>query len=219
MLIVGVACLLCACAGDDTETPPTSTAELPERFDARHVTVAPDGENGLRIREVLDVDFGSTDRHGYVRVIPNDFGVPTDVSAVSPDAPANLTVEQTGLDETAIVIGDPDAVVSGQHRYVVTYTLPDAQLAARAARARHRRYRREAGDRTFRNRRDRPRVRDPTCNVGLPGASGGCVLERDGEVYRVVISPLEAGHGITIGGTITARITPADVPEPPIPPR
>jgi hypothetical protein len=219
VLIVGVACLLSACADDDTATPPTSTAEFPERFDARHVTVTPDGENGLRIREVVDVDFGSTDRHGYVRVIPNDFGVPTDVAAVSPDAPDDLTVEQTGLDETAIVIGDPDAVVSGQHRYVVTYTLPDAQLASGQLALDV-----VGTDGMLETERVEIVVTglefgDPTCNVGLPGASGGCELERDGDVYRAVISPLEVGHGITIGGTITARTTPADVPEPPIPPR
>jgi hypothetical protein len=220
VFFVGAACVLCACAGADTETPPTTTtAEFPERFDAKHVTVTPDGENGLRIREVVDVDFGSADRHGYVRVIPNDFGVPTDVSADSPDAPDNLSVEQTGIDETAILIGDPDTVVSGQHRYVVTYTLPDAQLADGQLALDI-----IGTDGVLETERFEIVVtglefEDPTCNVGLPGASGGCVLERDGDVYRAVISPLEAGHGITIGGTIAGRTTPVDVPEPPIPHR
>ena len=147
---MAAACLLFACSGDDartvgttepagadapasgastaTETPPISSAEYPERFDAKHFTVVP-GARTEFVCEVVDVDFGSADHHGYVRVIANDFGVPTDVTAVSPDAPADLAVEQTGPSETAILIGDPDSVVSGQHRYVVTYTLPDAQLA------------------------------------------------------------------------------------------
>ncbi len=238
---MAAACLLFACSGDDTstvgtiepagadapasgastatESPPISSAEYPERFDAKHFTVTPEGENGVRIREVVDVDFGSADRHGYVRVIANDFGVPTDVTAVSPDAPADLAVEQTGPSETAILIGDPDSVVSGQHRYVVTYTLPDAQLADGVL----------ALDIIGTDgvlETDRVEVvvtglelADPTCNVGPPGTSGGCVLEPDGDVYRAVISPLEVGHGITIGGTIAERTTPANVPEPPVPPR
>ncbi|HEU4839926.1 MAG TPA: hypothetical protein VFT09_00740, partial [Ilumatobacteraceae bacterium] len=47
-----------------------------ERFDAKQVTVTPDGDDGLRIREVVDQDFGRHDRHGYERIVPNDFGVP-----------------------------------------------------------------------------------------------------------------------------------------------
>ena len=223
MLIVAAACLSFACTGDDASTvgttESTGSAEFPERFDAKHVTVTPDGEDGLRIREVVDVDFGSADRHGYVRVIPNDFGVPTDVTAASPDAPADLAVEQTGPEETAILIGDPNRVVSGQHRYVVTYTLPEAQIAHGVLALDI-----VGTDGVLETERFEVVVtglelRDPSCNVGSPGTSGGCVLERDGDVYRVVISPLEANQGITIGGTISGRITPADVPEPPIPPR
>ena len=47
-----------------------------------------------------------------------------------------------------------------------------------------------------------------------PAPVGGCELVRDGDVYRAVISPLEPGQGITIGGTIVGLTT---VDEPPIP--
>ena len=57
-----------------------------ERFDAKQIVVSPVGD-GVRIREVVDQDFGTFNRHGYERVIPNDFGVPTDIVASSPDAP------------------------------------------------------------------------------------------------------------------------------------
>ncbi|MCB0981344.1 MAG: hypothetical protein KDB17_11905, partial [Ilumatobacter sp.] len=62
----------------------------PERFDAKQVVVAPLGD-GVRIREVVDQDFGNHQRHGYERVIPTDFGAATDVTASSPDAPDDLS--------------------------------------------------------------------------------------------------------------------------------
>ena len=99
-----------------------------EVFEAKQITVQPVGENGVQIREVVDEDFGTNDRHGYERVIPNDFGVPTDVTATSADAPADVSVVDQG-DRTRIRVGDPGRTISGQHRYVLTYTLPDARLA------------------------------------------------------------------------------------------
>ena len=54
---------------------------LPERFEAKLVTVQPAGTDGVRIREVVDEDFGTKDRHGYQRIIPIDFGSPTNVEA------------------------------------------------------------------------------------------------------------------------------------------
>ena len=230
---MAAACLLTACGGDDeaastvatidatiaTETSPAATTELPERFDAKHVTVTPDGTNGLRIREVVDQDFGSVQRHGYQRVIPNDFGVPADVTATSPDVPDDLLVEQDNSGATLIRIGDPNTLVSGQHRYVITYTLPDAQLTSG-----HLALDIIGNGETQETERFEVVVTgfellDPTCNVGSPGTVGGCALARDGDVYRAVISPLEAGQGITIGGTITGLTTPVDVAEPAIPPR
>ena len=50
-----------------------------ERFEAKQVTVTPTGDDGVTIREVVDEDFGAHDRHGYERIIPNDFGEPTQV--------------------------------------------------------------------------------------------------------------------------------------------
>jgi len=47
-----------------------------ERFDAKQITVMPAGGDGIRIREVVDQDFGRESRHGYERIINNDFGSP-----------------------------------------------------------------------------------------------------------------------------------------------
>src|SRR5215213_5302955 len=83
----------------------------PEKFDARQVVVAPAGANGLRIREVVDEDFGDNDRHGYERVVDDDFGVPQDITAESPDSDATVHVAQVtdsrGRPQTRIRLGSP----------------------------------------------------------------------------------------------------------------
>ena len=52
-----------------------------ERFEAKQIVVMPDGADGVRITEIVDDDFGTTKRHGYERLFPNDFGEPQDVEA------------------------------------------------------------------------------------------------------------------------------------------
>ena len=51
------------------------------------MVVSADGENGVRITETIDQDFGTDQKHGPELVVPNDFGTPTDVTASSSDAP------------------------------------------------------------------------------------------------------------------------------------
>ncbi len=191
----------------------------PERFDAKQVLITPDGADGVRIREVVDQDFGTTaDRHGYQRLIPNDFGAPIDVQASSPDAPDSVFVDTFGF-ETRIRIGDPDIVVDGQHRYVLSYTLPDARLSQG-----------ELAVDVIGNLEELETGRfevviagfdlvQARCNVGGFGDADGCSFERNGDVYRAVIDNVASGQGITVGGPIAAITTPAEVPSPPIPER
>src|SRR4029450_6257238 len=47
----------------------------------------------------------------------------------SPDAPDDLNVTDEGF-RTTIKIGDPDTTITGQHRYTLSYTLPDAQVTS-----------------------------------------------------------------------------------------
>ena len=185
----------------------------PERFDAKQVTVQPDGVDGVRIREVVDQDFGRSKRHGLERIIPNDFGVPIDVTASSPDASAAIDIVQVETG-TRIRLGDPSATVTGQHRYVLTYTLPNAKLSSS----------RLALDiigttEKFETGRFEVVVTGmklaySTCNVGSTGTVGGCSLKPSDTNYTVVLEPLKAGQGITIGGTVTGLTA---VVEPPIP--
>jgi Predicted membrane protein (DUF2207) len=189
-----------------------------ERFESKVVTVQPVGDDGVRIREVVDQDFGTENRHGYERNIPIDFGSPTDIEASSPDANADINVTSfAGFDR--IRVGDPDSTLTGQHRYVLAYTLPAAQLSSGQLALDI-----IGTDETLETGRFEVVVKglvleEPKCSVGEAGASGGCTLERDGDVYRAVISPLKPGQGITIGGTITGRIPVAETDDPPLPKR
>lgn len=190
--------------------------DRPEHFDAKQVVIAPIGENGLRITETVDQDFGEQQRHGYQRIIPDDFGEPTDVQATATDAPDDLDVQSVGW-ETRIRIGDPGTTVTGQHRYTLGYTLPNARLSGGSLALDV-----IGTDETLETDRFEVIVtglelEDPTCNVGGFGAVGGCELVDDGDTYRVVFEPLEAGEGITIGGRITGRRDTVDIEAPPLP--
>jgi len=212
-LVVGPVLVLAGLMGGGTHE---------ERFDAKQVVVSPIGTDGVRIRETVDEDFGTYDRHGYERVIPNDFGAATDVDASSSTAPDQLSVSDEGF-QTRIRIGDPDTTVDGQHRYELSYTLPDAQLSTGQLALDI------IGDpqnpEKFETRRFEVvltgfELANPMCNVGPAGTVGDCELVRDGDLYRVVFEPLSAGHAVTVGGEIVSLTDPIDVPVPaPIPTR
>jgi uncharacterized membrane protein YgcG len=196
--------------------------EHPERFDAKQILVIPAGPDGVRIREVVDQDFGSHDRHGYERIIPNDFGVPTDIEASSPDASADVHVDQTTVSDTPVTrirLGDPAVTVSGQHRYVLSYTLPDAQLSSGQLHLDLVGAGTDAETGHFEAVVAGMTLADPTCSAGAVGANGGCTLAQSGDTYRATIEPLAAGDGVTIGGTVSAVGTPADVAVPALPAR
>jgi hypothetical protein len=98
-----------------------------ERFDAKTIVVHPMADGSIRVTEYVDLDVGRARRHGFERVIPNEFGPPTDVVASSPDAPDDVSVTSLG-DRTRIRVGDPGITIRGQHRYVLSYTYPFARL-------------------------------------------------------------------------------------------
>jgi uncharacterized membrane protein YgcG len=189
----------------------------PERFETFHVVVAPAGPDGLRVTETFDHDFGSAQRHGPERYIPNDFGAPIDVVASSPDAPDDVSVAELGS-ETRVRIGDPDVEVSGQHRYTLSYTLPSAQLGSGLL----------ALDIIEGDQFETLdatvfvtgfELAEPDCFVGASGSTNRCELVRDGAIYRADLGPLSPYTGVTIEGRIVAVGEPSDVPVPPIPPR
>jgi uncharacterized membrane protein YgcG len=186
-----------------------------EHFAAKEIVVTPVGNGGLRIREVVDYDMARTQRHGYFRNVDNDFGVPIEVTAASPDAPADLDISQVGS-QTRLRLGNPNKTVSGRHRYVLSYTLPDAKLSERGLAL-------DVIGTIDTMGTDRVTVfvmgmelEDPKCSVGNLGDSGGCKLEKVSGGYRAVVENLSPGRGITIGGTPRkiAPVTLSPTPEP-----
>ena len=177
---------------------------LPERFDSKVVTVQPAGDDGVRIREVVDQDFGTKNRHGYERIIPIDFGKPTDIEASSPDANADIDVTPVETGDR-IRLGDPEHHLHAGSTATSSATrCPNAQLSTgklfldiigdpQAG---------DPRDQSIRGRRHRSAARQPDVRRrATSGATGGCTLARVGNVYRAVISPLKPGQGITISGT------------------
>lgn len=188
-----------------------------EHFDAKQVTVRPDGADGVRIREVVDIDFGLQERRGYQRIIPNDFGIPVDVVASSPDADGELNVANVGGD-TRIRIGDPLVTFTGQRRYLLGYTLPDAGIASGDLALDI-----IGPDETFDT--DRFEVvltgfgitdaDDIRCDVGRVGDLGGCTFEPGGDdEYIAVVEPLEARRGLTVYAPV-GEINNTDLPATP----
>ncbi len=190
-----------------------------ERFESKQVVVTPAGGDAIRITEIVDIDFGDEERRGYQRIVPNDFGEPTDVTAFSSDAPDDVDVAPLGS-ETRIRVGDPDVTTTGQHRYELAYTLPEARVTSGQLALDVIAPGEELATERFEIVVDGFRLDDPQCNVGALGAEGGCDLREvaDG-TYRAEIEPLEAGDGITIGGTIVEVVEPIDVAAPALPER
>jgi hypothetical protein len=193
----------------------------PEGFDAKQILVQPDGEDGVRIREVVDQDFGTFGKHGYERSIPNDFGVPSDIEASSPDAPDDVsaTADPERPGSTRIRIGDPDETVSGQHRYVLSYTLPDARLSTGSLFLDIIDPGEPFATDSFEVIVTGMTLDDPRCDRGATDRTGGCELVADGDLYRAELGRLDTDEGVTISGGIRQRFEAPAVAEPPIPER
>ncbi len=193
-----------------------------EHFDAKQITVRPDGADGVRIREVVDIDFGFEERRGYQRIVPNDFGTPIDVVASSPDANDEVDVIDFAAD-TRIRIGNPSITFTGQRRYVLEYTLPDARVSSGDLALDI-----IGTDETFDTDRfeviligfgidDAQAVR---CDVGRLGTFGGCDFDEVGDDrFSTVIEPLAAGSGLTVSLPVGAVTMPEFDSPPPLPTR
>ncbi len=82
--------------------------------------------NGLAVTEVIDYDFGTQQRHGIYRDIP-DLAPGSKVEVVSPTAPDNFEVIPQ-INGSRIKIGNPNRTISGRHRYRIEFTLDRAAV-------------------------------------------------------------------------------------------
>ena len=192
----------------------------PERFDAKTVVYEPADDGGVRVTEYVDIDFGTTDRHGYERVLRSDFGWPIDVAAYSSTVSPEVSSYPEGTD-FVIRVGDPEVTVSGRHRFVLAYTLPLADLrAGRSFDLSVIDPGEELETGRFTVVLNGFRLDNALCSVGGWGDVGGCMLVETDTGQQVVIEPLTSGDGINVSGQVAFTGSMADVdagdPFPPV---
>ncbi|HLD96650.1 MAG TPA: DUF2207 domain-containing protein [Patescibacteria group bacterium] len=90
-----------------------------ENFDSA-ITIPQDGK--VLVVETIMVDFGLTAKHGIFRSIPTE-GVRFDLKSVKQDGVRAATDVSSSGGTTTIRIGDPDRLISGQHRYEISYEM------------------------------------------------------------------------------------------------
>jgi uncharacterized membrane protein YgcG len=103
-------------------------AESISSYDTR-LDLTADGS--LHVTETIAYDFGNQDRHGIFRKIPARFRYDdsrdrvypiTDVSVTQDDVAAHVE-RSTEDNDVVLKVGDPNATISGAHRYVISYTV------------------------------------------------------------------------------------------------
>jgi hypothetical protein len=194
------------------------TPVFPERFEAKTIVVRPEGTNGLRITEYIDFDTGSTKRRGFFRELPLAYGIPQDIVGTSPNAPADLEIIWL-VNAVKIRIGNPDITIRGRFRYVLEYTLPEANL--------------EGGrlnldvvgvEDTLSTERitvylTGMRLASGVCTTGQSRSLDLCDIGADPVGY-VATASLKPGQGMFVGGRVAELIDPLPVLEPSLlPPR
>jgi hypothetical protein len=191
-----------------------------ERVTGLWTSAAVDDGGDAEITEVIDYDFGTLaqDRHGIFRDVPGLDPAAT-VEVVSETAPDDVLLQDFGS-QTRIRIGDPNANVSGQHRYRIDYPLPGVAPAGllnwNAVGTGW-----EVGLSDIEAHIVTPfTVTTPQCSVGTFDTQGGCeVVEVEPGHLMVMIDELEPREGVTVSGRPgePLSVTPT-VPAPPTDP-
>ncbi len=130
-LILALIPVLGATAGRaDAQSDGQADGERITGYDV-HITVEDNGS--ILVRETIDYDFGTSDRHGIFRHIPvrtryddvkpgYDRVYPLEVLSVTGSSGTPVDNEtESGGDDIELKIGDPDKTITGEHTYVITY--------------------------------------------------------------------------------------------------
>lgn len=125
-------------AGAQEPSRPTLAPAGAEAIRAWSSTITVNKDDSVSVVEMIDYDFGVADRHGIFRYVPVLFPyagpTPDDATydrstpledfqvSTSPDTPDDVdTDEEDGV--FVAKIGDKDTLISGRHRYTVSYRL------------------------------------------------------------------------------------------------
>jgi len=176
-----------------------------------HAHVDTTGE--AQVVEVIDYDFGSNQRHGLLRQLP-DVPTSTPFTVESPTAPDQFQVLPWWLG-TELRVGDPNSTISNRHRYTLTY--PHSGLVE--------------GDRIGWNAvgdgwtvtireveihvtADRELL-DLECDTGSTGTTGGCTAESVGPGHVIVRhDQVDSGEFLTVWATLGGPVGPGLVAVP-----
>lgn len=189
-----------------------------ERIDGYWASAEVGGTTPADIVEVIDYDFGVSDRHGIFRDVPGlASGAPVQVS--SPSAPDQFII-QPGAD-TRIRIGDPNRTISGRHRYEIRYPIGVVFAGAGSTDAVSWNAVGTEWEVGMRNVElhlvsDRS-ISDPRCSVGVAGSWDECAVDvlEPGRLV-VEVDALDAGQGVTVSGVLGDPLAaPAAAPSPP----
>ncbi len=118
---------------------PVASADAGESIPSYQARVDVRSDGSIHVRETIRYTFAGTDHHGIFRDLRTQFAYDPqqtgsnkvrvypveDVKASSPDAPADVKVDEQGS-ITHIQIGSPDTTVSGTKTYVLDYTVRGA---------------------------------------------------------------------------------------------
>jgi hypothetical protein len=108
-------------------------AATAEQIDSFQTEVTVNADTSMDIVETIVYDFGGSDRHGIFRLIPKYDEMPGGDRRVYDVTINSITVdgESVPFDESDdgpflnVKIGDPDFTITGEHTYVVDYTVND----------------------------------------------------------------------------------------------
>jgi uncharacterized protein (TIGR04222 family) len=115
--------------------PLSAPARAEERIPSYEVEVDVRTDGTLHVREEVDYDFGSAERHGIFRTIPvrytydDEYDRVIEISGLrvvsTTGAPSQVETSEEGA-SLVIRVGDPDRTVSGLHTYVLDYDVRGA---------------------------------------------------------------------------------------------
>lgn len=174
------------------------------------------GDGPAQITEVIDYDFGGSERRGIFRDVPGlDPDAP--ITVASATAPDELLVTGDGFGDTRIRIGDPDITIDTRHRYRIEYPIgvdqPDGRISWNAV-----------GDR-WQVKMDNVEVHlladreltDVQCSQGPRGAWGGCTATEVAPGHLMVeLDGVAVGEGVTVSampGQPLAAVPQVAIPE------